>query len=204
MQINLKSAIITFFLLFSLCAKGQVPSLGIKGGANISILNIDDIEDENSEIGFHSGIVVKLPLDLSLFVQPELLYSQKGANAFITDQEVKIKLNYLELPVMVKLRLTNKINIHGGPYASYLLSKSIELEDPGNELIRPDREDFHRFDFGIALGAEYSFLQFDIGFRYNSSILEVGDDAFKGELSGLNHARNNVAQVYVVYNLLYL
>ena len=198
-----KYIIIIIFTFICLPVFSQTSSMGIKGGLNIANLYIDDIVDESSEVGFQTGFYGKFPVHPNLYIQPEILYTQKGANAFLEDQKVKIELNYIELPVFLKLKLKNYFNIHGGPYVSYLLAHNVELENQNPDLItKPDEDNFKNFDFGFLLGMEFNIGKFDIGIRYNSGIIKVGKNGFASDLEGLNNAINNIAQFYLAYRLL--
>lgn len=97
-------------------AQSTDASFGIKGGANFSNLYVDDVDDNNVLAGFNLGVFVNMPLNEAVSIQPEFLYSQKGAklaydNALATG-EAKFRLNYLEVPVLLKLNLTPNFNLH--------------------------------------------------------------------------------------------
>ena len=56
---------------------------GIKGGVNLSnFYSGDDISDNNVKPGFQAGLYARLPIiEDVLFVQPELIYTRKGAQS---------------------------------------------------------------------------------------------------------------------------
>ena len=201
MKIKTCLFIITIFFLFIYPVESQPSSYGIKGGLNIANLYIDDIPNESSEIGFQAGIYGRFGVHPNLFLQPEILYSQKGANAFIEEQKVNIELNYIEIPVLLKMRLKQYFNVYAGTYGGFLLAKSIKFENQNTNFPKPDEEDFKSLDFGFLLGIEFNVGRFDMGARYNSGIIYVGDEGFPDELAGLNEAKNNTAQFYLGYIL---
>src|SRR5882757_10201358 len=55
------------------------PKFGIKGGLNLTSLYVDDVSSEHMKVGFNAGIFAKLPVTKGFSIQPELLYSLKGA-----------------------------------------------------------------------------------------------------------------------------
>src|SRR5690349_4370790 len=109
---------------------------GIKGGLNVSNLYLDDIDDENARYGFNIGVYGQVFSTETFAIQPELMYSTRGARAEyggLIDQTVKFNLNYLDLPVLAVFKLGDAAEIHVGPYASYLLNSNVSYSgDLGN------------------------------------------------------------------------
>ena len=57
------------------------------------------------------------------------MFTTKGAeleynNAFATGN-AKFKLNYIEVPLLVRVNVTKNFNVHAGGYASYLVSSKV-------------------------------------------------------------------------------
>src|SRR5258708_33515774 len=52
---------------------------GIKGGLNLTNLSSDDVTDNHLKAGFNVGIFSKIPVTPGFSIQPELVYSLKGA-----------------------------------------------------------------------------------------------------------------------------
>lgn len=136
--------VLSLFYTFNSCAQIGV---GIKSGFNYSKYNLQfansDIESSVSSgrnTGFNTGIIVDIPFgEGKLGLQPELLFTQKGANVeSVTDiklsgvpyKSVKTKqsLNYIEIPVMFKYKFGNEDNgfyLAAGPYFSFGLNGSL-------------------------------------------------------------------------------
>lgn len=77
---------------------------GIKGGANIANVNgnfTDALGDWKSTVGFCGGIFLELNFGRVLTIQPEVLYTMKGADAGTG----KLKFDYIEVPILLKLRI---------------------------------------------------------------------------------------------------
>src|SRR5215813_4652416 len=86
------------------------PKLGIKGGVNLTNMYVNDISDENMKVGVNLGFFAKLPLTRGFSIQPELLYTSKGAketynNFFQGSGEYRFNLNYIELPVLAVINV---------------------------------------------------------------------------------------------------
>ncbi len=120
------------FLLLAGCV-GLIPmavsaqtSLGIKGGLSYATLS-DKSPDFNNRTGFAGGVAVDMRAGL-IGIQPELLYVQKGVTATGTPSGSSPKLDYLEVPVLLKLTLgTPGIQpmFYAGPSAGFRLTCTV-------------------------------------------------------------------------------
>jgi hypothetical protein len=176
---------------------------GIKGGLNVSNLYVDDIDDENARYGFNVGVYGQVFATETFAIQPELMYSTRGAKAEyggLIDQTVKYNLNYLDLPVLAVFKLGDAAEIHIGPYASYLLHSNVSYSgDLGNGSDDIDRDHLNPFDFGLAGGFGLNFGAMQVGARYNLGLTEIADSDAARTLIG--DAKNSCAQLYLAFNL---
>jgi hypothetical protein len=131
---------------------------GIKGGMNVSnFTSGEQISDKNARFGFHAGVYGQLFVNEGFAIQPELLYSTKGNKVTTTydviDQETKFNLSYIDMPVLAVFKLGNAVEIHAGPYWSYLLGANIDTDgDLGDDFVQLDRKNFDNWDYGLAGG----------------------------------------------------
>src|SRR5688572_16457494 len=77
-------------------------SFGIRAGVNFQNLNGKDEDGDKLEndlkVGLNAGVTADIPVVApDYFVQTGLLFSSKGAKIEGTD--IKVKLNYLEVPI---------------------------------------------------------------------------------------------------------
>lgn len=179
------------------------PKFGIKGGINLSNLYVDDVKDENMKVGLNVGFFAKLPLTRGFSIQPELLYSNKGAKEtydnVLGKGEYRFNLDYVELPVLAVINLGKNFNIQGGGYISYLAAVNIkDLDNDGTITNVKDlnAENFNRIDYGLAGGFGVDIQNFTIGARYNYGLREVGKS---GSLSGdlTKNSKNSAINVYL-------
>src|SRR5882757_6294482 len=110
---------------------GLKAKFGIKGGLNLTNLYVADVSNDRMKAGFNAGVFAKLPVTRGFSIQPELLYSLKGAkenyNNFVQgDGEYRFNLGYMELPVLAVVNITPNFNIHAGPYVGYLVSANVK------------------------------------------------------------------------------
>lgn len=156
---------------------------GLKVGINFS--NISEKEtgfDYRNRTGFHIGGLVQIPLSKKFFLQPELMYSTQGSNAEIPEEEtrLKMKMDYLTIPIMVKYNVFKRFNIEAGPQIGFLLSSKItaEYQDPDvifdDGFTLDDKEYKNTIDLSLGLGASYDWTSnFSTGIRYNLGISNV-------------------------------
>jgi hypothetical protein len=181
------------------------PKFGIKGGVNLTNMYVDDVSDENMKVGFNAGVFAKLPVARGFSIQPELLYTSKGAketydNFILGEGEYRFNLNYIELPVLAVFNLTENFNLHVGPYVSYLAGVNIKdmNDDEGtiDEIAELDADNFNRFDYGVAGGLGIDISNFTIGARYNYGFKEIGKSgSVSGEL--LKNSKNSAISLYI-------
>src|SRR5690606_18301155 len=174
---------VLFFSVVALSSAQESNSFGIKGGVNFSNLYTEEVDDRNLLFGFNAGLVAVLPFGEFLAIQPEILFSGKGAelkynNAFV-EGKAKFRLNYIEVPVLLRVNLTNSFSIQAGPYIAYLIDANVKNET-NNELFdfeeNLDTDDFKKFDYGLSGGVELEFSPISIGARYNYGVANVGKE----------------------------
>lgn len=180
------------------------PKFGIKGGLNLTSLYVDNVSSEHVKAGFNAGIFAKLPVTKGFSIQPELLYSVKGAkdtysNFLQGDGEYRFNLGYMELPVLAVVNITPNFNIHAGPYLGYLVSANVK-DVSSNGTIEGATElktgDFNRWDVGLAGGLGFDVSAFTLGARYNYGLTNIGKS---GSLSGdlTKNSKNAGVSIYI-------
>jgi Outer membrane protein beta-barrel domain len=164
----------------------QSPHFGLKAGVNIASLNVENGVDYNSRASFYAGGLVHIHVAKHLAIQPELFYSGQGGETGNT----KIRLGYLNMPVLVQYMAGNGFRLQTGPQLGLLVSA--ESETGGVKLNQKDN--FNKIDFTWAFGASYQFPGTGAGIdaRYNLGINDVND-------GGVGHIKNRVFAVGVFY-----
>jgi hypothetical protein len=139
---------------------------GLKAGMNLANIHGDDIEDSKFKVGFCGGGFVAFGLGKVVVIQPELLYSQKGAKwqeEYIGETgKVTFKFNYLEMPVFIKMIVPVqgkvKPSFFLGPYFGIMITGPRgELEVDGT-TIEEDLEGVKDTDFGVVFGGGLDFV----------------------------------------------
>ena len=199
-------ALILSAMVIPISLIAQDTRTGIKGGLNLSNLYVDDVSDENLRPGFSLGVFTQLPVSEFFVIQPEVLYSTKGArltyDALDLEGEYRFNLNYVDVPILATFKLGESADIQVGPYVSYLVASSISTDgDLGEALADVDRDNFHTLDYGLSAGFGLNFNAITVGLRYNYGLAEIGDSVLSE--AALRSAKNSVAQLYLALNLLY-
>ncbi len=184
-------------------AQEKTASFGFKGGLNFSNLYTDQVDDNNVLTGFNAGLYAKFPIAKGIAIQPEISYTTKGAelvynNAF-ANGTAKFNVNYIEVPVLLVMNITDNFNVHVGPYAAYMVSGKTETDSnifsSQNQL---DTNDFNKFDAGIAGGLGVDLDALNFGVRYNYGLTNVGKERnYAGTDYTFPDAKNSVLSVYV-------
>ena len=171
--------------------------LGLKGGLNFA--NLDTDTDLDSRTGFHAGAFATIKIS-KVAIQPELIFSQQGAQFELGGLDLESNFSYLNVPVMLKLYLVGGLNVQVGPQFGFLLSGDQEAPDINGNITEADVQDFYKSsDFSVGLGAGID-LPFDltVDARYNLGISEIDDD------ESIDATRNQVFQVSVGYRFISL
>jgi hypothetical protein len=160
-------------------------SIGAKGGFNISRLKGDNsvrTEDRTAAVigGFVNVSFLKI-----LSVQPEILFSQRGGGIDIDNTTTSnLKLSYMEVPVLFKLRLpidrTFFPHVFAGPDFAYRLnSKGTNMNDSDGSITDVDDDNIKKMDTGGVLGAGLDIqsrcIFFTVDWRYGFSFNDLGN-----------------------------
>ena len=207
----------TFFIIVLLiCTSGLYAQLGIKAGINMAN-EIKSFSQADINAGFYStnltgyqfGIVYqKMPKKNGFGVEIGALLSQKGSSFSYdsiditsSNKEGYRELNYLEVPLNLRYRLTfGFIGIYGfgGVYGGYTLNgKTVNEKDNTTSeetfLNLPDRIDYgYNFGVGIEL-----FKKIQLGGTLSQGLKNTVSSIFN--LPQPKTATNRVASVNLVY-----
>ncbi len=162
----------------------QDVNFGVKGGLNFATLT----GGNNSEIGwttdFNLGVMAEIKISEKFSFQPELIYSGQGFGSS-DSAEGTIALNYLNVPLIGKYYVTEKLSLEAGPQIGFLISTKGGTQDY-EDLIKAT-------DFGVNLGLGYKLDNgLNFGLRYNLGLSNISD------VSGTTN-RNGVLQLSVGY-----
>lgn len=198
----MKKFLLFTLVLLPLCVTAQQFHGGIIAGINGSQVDGDHFTGYN-KLGFMAGFFVYRPLSERLDLQLELKYMGKGAAKKTTKtdfSEYKSQLHYIEMPVLLHYKLSEKFGGEAGIGFGYLFSYA-EKDEYGKI---PDEAavDFKPFELSSIIGFRYNVKpQLTVVLRYSYSILPILGSP--GEITYFfkRGAYNNLFSLGVMYEL---
>lgn len=141
---------------------------GIKGGFNYSDFTDANFDTDPLE-GFNGGLTVAFKINKNLLIQQDFLYSTAGAkvlNGPLGAQ--KIKLSYVNVPILIKYRTNFGLYLEAGPQVSLKIDEEVANFN-GTDFAK-------KIDFGLAGGIGFqSKIGLGIGARYVYGMEKVLD-----------------------------
>jgi hypothetical protein len=157
-------------------------NLGIKAGVNVYTIHNDNNVDYDSKVGFHAGLLSHIHMSKHVAIQPEVVYSSQGAEYTVVNTETKIKLGYINVPVMVQYMFDNGFRLQAGPQVGFLVNAESETNnistDISNNLNDVD------FDLGVGVGYVHPASGIGVDARYNFGIANINDN---GNVKSVNN-----------------
>ena len=227
-----KTAIVAAALLTTAAvssAQAQSVRLGLRAGANYSNL-AGDIQNQNTynnKIGFLGGVMLNVPLiqDGFLSLQPEVLYSQKGFENKPTEYSVlgisgttqkregQVNYNYLDVPVLLKVRASGLV-FEAGPQYSYLLSANNQTKVTTTPALggtpnttetqnKTDVSGLNRNELGYLAGVGYEAENgLSLSLRYTGAFSDFvkpdNSTYFNGDLKNARHSAFQLSLGYLI------
>lgn len=170
------SLAIALMVIVPAAAKAQMSpvSAGIKGGINSATLSSDTEDDLDQLIGGVGGVFIGRDINKNFGLQLEGLYSMRGAKA--EGGAAKIKLNYIDVPVLARFGATSASGIKAfaftGPQASFNIKAEAEAFGETVDL----EDDVEKFDLGWTVGAGVEVNRFTLDARYTLGLMNIAKD----------------------------
>jgi len=188
------------FLTIATSAQSLIPlKYGIKVGTNISNIistSNDGVKniDNSALIGVAGGLYMEIALNDKWYINPELIYSQKGAsftyeythNYDVNQSDIhntshELKLAYIELNPTISYIANDKIALNFGPSVSFLIQSDYTASEinaseiTGHEVLEEGIYAEESLDVGVNLGISYYLTEnLLIGSKVNSSLMKAG------------------------------
>ncbi|WP_339889954.1 porin family protein [uncultured Flavobacterium sp.] len=192
----------------------QDMKFGVKAGLNVFTLT-GDVEDAESLIGAHAGVFAEFKISDKFSFQPELVYSMQGAKneesstetfggeTYTEKYESKLKLSYINIPLMAKYYVSEKFSLEAGPQIGFLMSAKNDFTytltgggfDESESANEDVKDGFKGIDFGFNFGLAYDFTEnVFAGARYNLGLGDIND--VDGSDAKINNAGFQVSVGY--------
>ncbi|QDO94794.1 PorT family protein [Formosa sediminum] len=199
---NLIAFTVVFLLAFTSVnaqSDSKAFQIGAKAGVNFSKLTGDDFDDVDSRTSFNVGLLAEVPISERVSFQPEVFYSGQGFdvlerdqdNIFDTDDNVEYQLDYIQVPLLLKVYLVEGLSVEAGPQFGFKVHEEFDSEpnsDNGDLEIDSDDSYVKDFDTSLAFGTSYKF---DSGVflsaRYTLGLTNIfEDDTLFEDVDGKN------------------
>lgn len=167
---------------------------GLKAGANLQKIDGAPFKDKFT-FGYHGGGYAIIGLSKKIGIQPELLFSSANtdtATKFSTvygfKQIGKVKLNYLDMPVLLNIKAAPFLTLQAGPQVSILLNKN-------KSLLKNGESAFKDGNIAAVAGLQFKFSKIIVYSRYVAGLYNIND------VNNGDKWKNNNIQVGVGYNI---
>lgn len=180
-------------LIGSLKAQSGI-TVGPKVGWNIT--NISN-SDAKNKMSVNVGAFAEFRFGDFVAVQPEILYSRQGFRDKDHGDKYKIRVNYLNIPILAKLFVWDQLSIDLGPQFGFALNSKAKYKD-GDTMTKKDVKSVNTFDFSFVMGVSYNLGRLMLSARYNLGLTNVWDKNDFVWNSGDNN-KNHVFQLSVGY-----
>jgi len=179
-SVKILAVVLVLMVLSSVSLKAEG---GIKAGIELSkIAKLSEIPGETFKtlLGFRGGLFYNFEITKGFLFQPEVYFVQKGMKYDIdaTSAVYKTKLNYVEIPLLLKYQLAQGEfvpSIFVGPYGAFRISaKSVDNTGTSTDI----KNDIKSFDYGLTGGFEFAYKMGEtskllLDLRYNFGLGKV-------------------------------
>jgi opacity protein-like surface antigen len=194
-------------------AQAQDISYGVKAGVNFANFG-GDVDESSSRTGFHVGAVVELPISETFSIQPEVVFSQQGAQVDSSTEtnfggvttrsttENEQTLNYINVPVLAKYYVMEGLSLELGPQVGFLVSAKSKFDSTSTSTVggtstsssasgeTDNKDGFKSVDFSAVAGVGYELpmgLFFQARYQVGiSSVLEDSEGLDSQDISTTN------------------
>ena len=147
---------------------------GLKGGVNLQKIDGIPFEDKFT-FGYQAGAFATIGISSKVGVQPELLFSSVNADTATQFSTVygfkkidKIKLNYLDIPVLLNIKAAPFLTIQAGPQFSMLIDKN-------ESLLKNGENAFRKGNLSAVAGLQFDLTKFKIYGRYVAGLSNLNN-----------------------------
>lgn len=136
-----------------------------KGGVNYGKIKGTSFKD-GYNLGYHVGGSIEWDFSKAIGIQPEVLFSQVGADGTTPNQEAK--LNYLSIPILLRINVGKILTINAGPEYSLLMNaQSTFINNVGDA--------FKKGNLSAVAGIQLNLKNLRAHLRYNIGLDNIND-----------------------------
>ena len=153
-------------------AQAQV-AFGLKGGLNVSNLSgsLINSDEAKSLFGGNGGLFASIPASKNFYIQPEVAYSLEGAQAKSSNGNTK--LNFVNLPVMLKYVTNSGFFVEAGPQLGILTSAKVKSGNITSDI----KDQLKSTNFSLGGGIGYKLdPSLAVGARYMAGVSDLTEN----------------------------
>lgn len=187
-----KLLVLAVVILVAANVKAQMDiTIGPKGGFNVT--NISNWDTKN-KFSMHVGGFAELRINDFFAVQPELLYSRQGARDKENGVKTRLRVNYLNIPILAKLYVLDELSVDLGPELGFALNGKYKIKDGDKTTTYKLSSEVNTVAVNFAIGLSYNWNEIMFSARYNIGLSNVLDKD-----AGGGNNKNHVFQLAVGY-----
>jgi hypothetical protein len=164
-------SLFAFVSLLAVGANAQGISGGVKLGLNLANQTMSGggyTVSPSFRPSLHAGGYLTLMLSEKFGVQPEVLYSGQGYK----QNGGTLSVNYITVPVLLRLNFTDLFSIHAGPQIGVLASAKAKYDGESEDM----KEFLKGTDIGVAAGLGIDLpMGLNFGFRFVKGFTNIND-----------------------------
>lgn len=183
----MRNFLLAISFLLPLLSQGQA-TIGIEAGMNLASIRFKDYKPPKRILpGFNADVFMQIPFDEKWSFKTGLRYSGKGVIYERTPSTGRIdsftiRLNYIELPLMIAYRLspekTSGLVLSAGPTVGYGFNGRIRVNHsnrpPTIHLHREETDQYKRIEIGYEFCTEYRINnRYGVRFHLCGSLLNI-------------------------------
>ncbi|MBF8150442.1 PorT family protein [Winogradskyella sp. F6397] len=150
---------------------------GLKFGYNLAAVSFDEDSETGQRHGFHVGFYGESFASKHIAIQVELLYSQQGYEVKDNSGTFTQKLNYINLPLVLKIYPSDNFFLEAGPQVGFAISHKEEFDSSFNLFDTEQEFEPSRFDWGMNFGGGFKTDSgVSLGVRYHLGLGDIYDE----------------------------
>ena len=182
----MKNLVLTFvFFATVYSANAQFLNWGVKAGMNYNangdlvVLSEEIASDpfsSSQELGYHFGLLAEIKLPLFMYIRPELLYTHTESSYTIESDEAKLKMDRIDIPVLLGFRVFKIGRFFLGPNFQYVLNTDLSASDNVTKIKNISYDDFNvaaQVGFGLNFGRFGADIRWEAGLLGTEALYQV-------------------------------
>ncbi len=152
-------------------------NVGIKLGYNLAAVSFDGNTETGQRHGFHVGFYSESFISESVALQIEFLYSQQGYELQDNGGIFTQKLDYLNLPLLLKMYPSENFFLETGPQIGLAVSHKEKFDSNFGLFDTSQKFNPQNFDWGFNFGAGFKTNSgVSLGARYHLGLGSIYDE----------------------------